>query len=76
MKTSKTLAAVLLISAIMAACSNNNKAASSAADTAKNKKQADTAIVPAGQKSVKNDSLSGDPSSKGSSDPDAKLPKK
>ena len=79
MKTHKITLSIVLLSAFIMGCGHkNSSAAGSAADTGKVNKttKADTAIVPANQKNVKNDSLSGDPSSKGSSDPNAQLPKK
>ncbi|MGZ3872600.1 MAG: hypothetical protein ACXVJD_06765 [Mucilaginibacter sp.] len=76
MKTNRILSALLLSSALLSACGHksSNGAASSADSTSTTK--ADTAIKPGDQKSVKNDSVSGDPASKGSVDPNAKLPKK
>ena len=76
MKTKLIIPAILLLSAM--ACNNNTTSKTNSADTTKTDTTAksDTAIVPGNQKSIKNDSLSGDPSSKGSADPNAKLPKK
>ncbi len=76
MKThSKILSAIFIISASLMACGHNNKATTSSNDTGKAGK-ADTTIISGNQKNIKNDSVSGDPSAKGSSDPDAHLPKK
>ncbi len=76
MKINRFLGALLLLSALISACSNNAQSKNTADTANTNTAKIDTAIVPGGQKSVKNDSLSGDPASKGSADPDAKLPKK
>jgi hypothetical protein len=76
MKTNRILLTFLLISALLMACGNNNTAKSNLADTAGKGTKADTAIAPGNQKKIKNDSVSGDPSAKGSDDPNANLPKK
>jgi hypothetical protein len=76
MKTNRILLAFLLISALLMACGNNNATKSNSTDTAGKGTKADTAITPGNQKKIKNDSVSGDPSAKGSADPNANLPKK
>ncbi|MCR8556447.1 hypothetical protein KXD93_02275 [Mucilaginibacter sp. BJC16-A38] len=77
MKTNKILFALLVIlCALNFSCGNNKKPSTTSADSISNEKKADTSIVGTGQKSVKDDSLLGDPSSKGAADPNAKLPKK
>lgn len=76
MKKNRFLFATLLISGLLADCGNNHNTAGSSTDTAAKPSKADTSIVTGNQKSVKNDSVNGDPSAKGASDPDAHLPKK
>lgn len=73
MKTNRILLALFLSSALLVAC--GHKTNSSAAGSADSTTKADTAIKPGDQKNIKNDSVSGDPASKGSADPNAKLPK-
>lgn len=75
MKTALKLSAILFI-ALASSCGNNSKSASGAADSTTQSAKTDTAIVPGNQKDIKNDSVSGDPASKGAADPNAKLPKK
>ena len=77
MKTNKTLAVILIIfTASIFSCGSNSKPANTSADSINSGKKADTSVVGTGQKSVKDDSVSGDPSAKGAADPNAKLPKK
>jgi hypothetical protein len=59
---------------MLLSCSGNNS--EKKADTGAGKTKGDTSVVSKGSANTPHDSLSGDPSSKGAADPDAKLPKK
>ena len=77
MKTLKNLLAASIILLSFGACRHKDKSTVNSHDTTEtNKIKDDSAATPGDQNSVKNDSLSGDPAANGSSDPNAKLPKK
>lgn len=77
MKMTNILPVMLFATILLASCGNNSTSGNKVTDTARaNKTKADTSIVTGDQKNIKNDSVSGDPSSKGAADPNAKLPKK
>jgi len=76
MKNLKNLLAAGLIMISFGGCGRNNKSTVNSRDTTATNKIKDDSATTADQNSVKNDSVSGDPAAKGSSDPNAKLPKK
>jgi hypothetical protein len=77
MKTTRSIIGALVLSASLMACHNHTPTNYNNPDSASSRAaKADTAVVAGNQKNIKDDSLSGDPSSKGAADPNAKLPKK
>ena len=66
----------ILSFAILALISCSGSSSKKQADTGAGKTKGDTSIISHGKADAPHDSVSGDPYSKGTDDPNAKLPKK
>ena len=66
---------VLILATVMLMSCGGSNSDSKKTDTGAGKAKGDTSIVSKGGANTPNDSVSGDPSSKGAADPNAKLPK-